>query len=156
MQLKTWTPADKQTDKTVAKLVQLAAVTEAPADDGQLYQRAADAHLSATKQGKSALLVSPTWAEIEAVTDKVRDALKADGLVSQHEDAVTLFDSLSWTEAQKKNPGHFQPGQRIRFVRGTKAFAKNETAEAFARFPFDSPRDATLPEGAQTPYSRNC
>jgi hypothetical protein len=40
-------------------------------DDGQLYQRAADAYLSATKQGRSALLVSPTWAEIEAVTDLV-------------------------------------------------------------------------------------
>jgi hypothetical protein len=81
------------------------------------------------KQGKSALLVSPTWAEIEAVTEKVRETLKVDGLVSQHEEAVIVFDSLSWTEAQKKNPGQFQPGQRIRFVRATKSFAKNETAE---------------------------
>src|SRR5204862_1685098 len=112
--------------KAFAKLVELGAVTEAPTDDGQLYQRAAVAYLSATKQGKLALLVSPTWAEIEAVTDKVRDALKADGVVSQHEQVVTVFDSLSWTEAQKKNPGQFQPGQRIRFVRATKAFAKNE------------------------------
>jgi len=124
--------ADKQTDKAFAKLVELGAVTEALTDDGQLYQKAADAYLSATKQGKSALLVSPTWAEIDAVTEKVRETLKADGVVSHHEEAVTVFDSLSWTEAQKKNPGQFQPGQRIRFVRATKSFAKNETAEVVA------------------------
>ena len=53
--------AAKQTDKAFAKLLELGAVTEALTDDGQLYQRAADAYLSATKQGKSALLVSPTW-----------------------------------------------------------------------------------------------
>lgn len=121
--------ADKQTDKAFAKLLELGAVTEALTDDGQLYQKAADAYLSATKQGKSALLVSPTWAEIEAVTEKVRQTLKADGVVGQHEEAVTVFDSLSWTEAQKKNLGQFLPGQRIRFVRTTKDFEKNETAE---------------------------
>src|SRR6266540_1561612 len=73
--------AAKQTDKAFAKLLELGAVTEALTDDGKLYQRAADAYLSATKQGKSALLVSPTWSEIEAVTEKVREALKACGAV---------------------------------------------------------------------------
>jgi ATP-dependent exoDNAse (exonuclease V) alpha subunit len=73
--------AAKQTNKAFAKLVELGAVTESLNDDGQLYQRAADAYVSATKQGKSALLVSPTWAEIEAVTEKVRATLKAGGVV---------------------------------------------------------------------------
>ena len=77
--------AAKQTDKAFAKLVNLGAVTETPTEDGQLYQRAADAYVSATKQGRSALLVSPTWAEIEAVTEKVRETLKAEGVVGQDE-----------------------------------------------------------------------
>ena len=124
--------AAKQTDKAFAKLLELGAVTEALTDDGQLYQRAADAYLSATKQGKSALLVSPTWAEIEAVTEKVRETLKAEGVVSQHEEAVTVFDSLSWTEAQKKNASQFEPGQRLRFVRKTKQFDRGETVEVVA------------------------
>jgi len=101
-------------------------------DDGQLYQRAADAYLSATKQGKSALLVSPTWSEIEAVTDKVRDTLKADGVIGQHDEPVTVFDSLSWTAAQKKNASQFEPGQRLRFVRQTKKFDRGETVEVVA------------------------
>ena len=124
--------AAKQTDKAFAKLLELGAVTEALTDDGRLYQRAADAYLSATKQGKSALLVSPTWAEIEAVTDKVREALKAAGVVGQNEQTLCVFDSLSWTEAQKKNASQFVPGQRLRFVRQTKHFNRGDTVEVVA------------------------
>jgi conjugative relaxase-like TrwC/TraI family protein len=124
--------ADKQTDKAFARLMELGAVTEAQTEDGQLYQRAADAYLSATKQGRSALLVSPTWAEIEAVTEKVRDTLKAEGVVSQDEQTLCVFDSLSWTQAQKKNASQYEPGQRLRFVRKTKAFDRGETVEVVA------------------------
>ena len=129
--------AAKQTDKAFAKLVELGAVTEVPLDDHggraqTLYQRAADAYVSATKQGKSALLVSPTWAEIEAVTEKVRESLKADGVISQDESTHCVFDSLSWTVAQKKNASQFEPGQRLRFVRRTKKFERGETVEVVA------------------------
>jgi conjugative relaxase-like TrwC/TraI family protein len=124
--------ATKQTDKAFAKLLELGAVTEALTDDGQLYQHAANAYLSATKQGKSALLVSPTWSEIEAVTDKVRETLKADGSLGQQDEPVTVFDSLSWTGAQKKNASQFEPGQRLRFVRSTKKFDRGETVEVVA------------------------
>jgi ATP-dependent exoDNAse (exonuclease V) alpha subunit len=124
--------AAKQTDKAFAKLVELGAVIETVNDNGQLYQRAADAYVSATKQGKSALLVSPTWAEIDAVTEKVRETLKAGGMVSQNEEAVAVFDSLSWTEAQKKNSRQFEPSQRLRFVRQTKKFERGETTEVIA------------------------
>jgi conjugative relaxase-like TrwC/TraI family protein len=124
--------AAKQTDKAFAKLLELGAVTEALTDEGRLYQRAAHAYLSATKQGRSALLVSPTWAEIEAVTDKVRDTLKAQGVLGQQEESVRVFDSLSWTEAQKKNASQFVPGQRLRFVRQTKHFDRGDTVEVVA------------------------
>src|SRR5208283_3653820 len=92
----------------------------------------ADAYLASTKQGKSALLVSPTWSEIEAVTDKVRETLKADGVISQQDEPVMVFDSLSWTEAQKKNASQFEPGQRLRFVRKTKHFDRGDTVEVQA------------------------
>jgi len=121
--------AAKQTDKAFAKLLELGAVTETSNDHGELHQCAAAAYLSATKQGRSALLVSPTWAEIEAVTDKVRETLKAEGAISPQEEAVAVFDSLSWTVAQKKNASQFEPGQRLRFVRRTKHFDRGETVE---------------------------
>jgi conjugative relaxase-like TrwC/TraI family protein len=129
--------AAKQTGQAFAKLMELGAVTEVLADghhtdDGRLYQKAADAYLSAIKQGKSALLVSPTWAEIEAVTEKVRETLKTEGVVSPDELAFPVFDSLSWTEAQKKNAGQYEPGQRLRFVRKTRKFDRGETVEVAA------------------------
>ncbi|HUI08510.1 MAG TPA: MobF family relaxase [Verrucomicrobiae bacterium] len=124
--------AAKQSDKAFAKLVELGAVTEAATEDGQLYQRAAEAYLSATKEGRSALLVSPTWAEIEAVTEKVREALKVEGVVSQDEQTFNAFDSCSWTEAQKKNTSQYEPGQRLRFVRKTRTFDRGETVQVVA------------------------
>jgi conjugative relaxase-like TrwC/TraI family protein len=126
--------AAKQTDKAFAKLLELGAVTEAVADGPQaiLYDKAAQTYLSAVRRGKSALLVSPTWSEIEAVSDKVRDALKAEGVVSPQEQPVVVFDSLSWTEAQRKNVSQYEPGQRIRFVRQTLKFDRGETVEVQA------------------------
>ena len=124
--------AAKQTDKAFAKLVELGAVSEMANDDGQLYQRAADAYVSTTKQGKSALLVSPTWAEIDAVTEKVRETLKAGGVISPQDESVAVFDSLSWTVAQKKSALEFEPGQRLRFIRHTKNFERGETVEVVA------------------------
>jgi conjugative relaxase-like TrwC/TraI family protein len=129
--------AAKQTDKAFARLVELGAVTEVladghPSDNGQLYQRAADAYVSAAKQGKSVLLVSPTWAEIDAVTEKVRESLKSDGVISQDESTHCVFDSLSWTVAQKKNASQFEPGLRLRFIRRTKKFDCGETVEVAA------------------------
>ena len=43
-----------------------------------------------------------------------------------------VFDSLSWTDAQKKNASQFEPGQRLRFVRRTKKFDRGETVEVVA------------------------
>ena len=121
--------AAKQADKAFAKLIELGAVTEAATENGELYQRAAYAYLSSTNQRRSALLVSPTWAEIEAVTERVREALKAEGVVSKDEQTLSVFDSLSWTEAQKKNTNQYEPGQRLRFVRKTRSFDRGETVE---------------------------
>jgi ATP-dependent exoDNAse (exonuclease V) alpha subunit len=125
--------AAKQTDKAFAKLVELRVISEIANDDGQLYQQAATAYVSAIKQGRSALLVSPTWAEIEAVTEKVRESLKADGIISQDESTHCVFDSFSWTAAQKKNFRQYGPGQRLRFIRQTKKFNRGETVEVVAQ-----------------------
>jgi hypothetical protein len=124
--------AAKQTDKAFAKLVELGAVNEIANDNGQLYQKAAEAYVAATKGGKSALLVSPTWAEIEAVTDKVRESLRDSQQLGPDDVMVQVFDSFSWTAAQKKNFRQYEPGQRLRFVRQTKKFDRNETVEVVA------------------------
>jgi conjugative relaxase-like TrwC/TraI family protein len=128
--------ANQKPEAALQRLEQMGAVTEAPsigpggrAQAPSLYQCAADAYLQSVNKGKTALLVSPTWGEIEAVTEQVRNALKAQARLSVHEHSVTTLDSLSWTEAQKRNVHQYEAGQKILFLRDGHGFAKNQTAE---------------------------
>jgi hypothetical protein len=78
------------------------------------------------------LLVAPTWNEIEAVTEKVRAALKTSGRLASDEKEFQVFDSLSWTEAQKQDARQYRPGLAIRFHRQKTGFAKDETVAVVA------------------------
>jgi conjugative relaxase-like TrwC/TraI family protein len=123
--------ANQKPEAALQRLEQMGAVTEAPSigHNASLYQSAADAYLQSVNKGKTALLVSPTWGEIEAVTEQVRNALKAQARLSVNEHSVTALDSLSWTEAQKRNVHQYEAGQKILFLREGHGFAKNQTAE---------------------------
>ena len=127
--------ANQKPEAALQRLEQMNAVTEGacarpPGDTSpNLYALAADAYLQSVNKGKTALLVSPTWSEIEAVTEHVRNALKAQARLSVTEHPVTALDSLSWTEAQKRNVHQYEPGQKILFLRDGHGFAKNQTAE---------------------------
>ncbi len=78
------------------------------------------------------MLVAPTWNEIEAVTEKVRAALKTSGRLAGEEKEFQVFDSLSWTEAQKRDARQYRPGMAIQFHRRTAGFAKDETVAVVA------------------------
>jgi hypothetical protein len=73
------------------------------------------------------LLVAPTWNEIEWVTEKVRAGLKSSGVLVGEEKEFRVFDSLSWTEAQKRDARQYRPGMAIRFHQSKRGFDKNET-----------------------------
>jgi len=123
--------ANKKPEAAFERLKEMNAVTEAPSigPKAKLYESAAAAYLESVNQGKSALLVSPTWNEIEAVTEQARHTLKAQARLGSDEHSVTVLDSLAWTDAQKKNVHQYEPGQKILFLRDSGAFAKNETVE---------------------------
>ena len=93
---------------------------------------AAQSYLKALVENKSALLVAPTWAEIEAVTEKVRAALKISGRLAGEEKEFQVFDSLSWTEAQKRDARQYRPGMAIHFHRTAHGFDKDETVAVVA------------------------
>src|SRR5208282_2453613 len=98
----------------------------------ELHGSAAKSYLNALAENKSALLVAPTWNEIEAVTEKVRAALKTSGRLAGDEKEFQVFDSLSWTEAQKRDARQYRPGMAINFHRTTHGFDKNETVSVVA------------------------
>jgi len=122
--------AQKRTVEAFAQLERMGAVAEF--SDGNLHDSAANSYLKALAENKSALLVAPTWNEIEAVTEKVRAALKASGRLAGEEKEFQVFDSLSWTEAQKRDARQYRPGMAIHFHRTTHGFDKNEMVSVVA------------------------
>lgn len=127
--------AHKRTGEAFAQLERIGAIVEVLADghrpDG-LYDKAAQAYLKALMQSESALLVAPTWNEIQAVTEKVRDALKASGRLAGEEREFQVFDSLSWTEAQKRDMRQYRPGMSMRFHRRHGGFNNGESVSVMA------------------------
>ena len=122
--------AQKRMAESFAQLERMDAVTEISGDE--LYGSAARSYLKALADDKSALLVAPTWAEIEAVTKKVRLELKLSNHLMGEEKEFQVFDSLSWTEAQKRDVRHYRPGMAIRFHRNKDDFRKDETVSVVA------------------------
>ncbi len=98
-------------------------------EPSHIYETAATAYLTARANGNSALLVAPTWAEIDAVTERVRSRLKETGTLAKSEERVPVFDSLGWTEAQKGEFSHYRSGQKILFQQRSGSFRANEQVE---------------------------
>jgi conjugative relaxase-like TrwC/TraI family protein len=122
--------AQKRTAEAFAQLERMGAITELAGDE--LHGSAAKSYVKALAEYKSALLVAPTWTEIEAVTDKVRAELKSAGRLALEEKTFQVFDSLSWTEAQKRDARQYRPGMAIHFHRRGHGFNKNETVAVVA------------------------
>jgi conjugative relaxase-like TrwC/TraI family protein len=122
--------AQKRTAEAFAQLERMDAVVEFT--DGTLHDSAAKSYLKALAENKSALLVAPTWAEIEAVTEKVRAAMKTSGRLAGEEKEFSVFDSLSWTEAQKRDARQYRPGMVLRFHVSAHGFEKNESVAVAA------------------------
>ena len=98
-------------------------------DDSKRYQQLAAAYLSAVaekKKGgecKSALVVSPTHAEGDRITEAIRDGLKARRKLSD-ERKITAWIPAHLTDAQKADPTEYEPGDLVQFHQNAKGFKK--------------------------------
>ncbi|HZQ45831.1 MAG TPA: MobF family relaxase [Verrucomicrobiae bacterium] len=122
--------AQKRPVEALAQLEKMNAVAEFSGDE--LYDSAAKSYLKALAENKSVLVVAPTWAEIEAVTEKVRAKLKSSGRLALEEKEFEVFDSFSWTETQKRDARRYRPGMTIHIHRRGHGFEKGEMAEVVA------------------------
>ena len=75
------------------------------------YSRLAADYVTAVEAGDSALIVAPTWSEIERVNAEVRERLKETGHLDRRESIVETHRSLQWTEAQRRDYRNYEPGQ---------------------------------------------
>ncbi len=79
---------------------------------GEQADKLADEYVRLAEQNASAVVVSQTWAEVHRVNSRVRDALKAKGLLGANDTTIQALDKLDLTNAQKRD-GRFYPPEAV-------------------------------------------
>lgn len=75
---------------------------------------------------KTALMVAPTWAEIEDINQVARRKLRIDGTLKGDDRVITALTSKNLTRAEKKQPTNYRPGDVLVAHKRTKYFDKGE------------------------------
>jgi conjugative relaxase-like TrwC/TraI family protein len=111
-------------ERAFKKLDDLGMMRELPAEsrDGAL---AAD-YVAAVNESKSALVISPTHAEGERVTARIRERLKRVGTVGRDERQFLQLKNLQWTEAQRADARNYESGLVIQFHQNVAGFQRGE------------------------------
>lgn len=81
-------------------------------------------YIETIRKGKSALIISPTHAQGEAVTNEVRRQLRDEGMIGKKEIAAMRYVSLNMTEAEKADVRSFEAGHVIQFTQNTTGFVR--------------------------------
>src|SRR6185503_13512815 len=98
---------------------------------GDQVDKLADEYLRLAEQNASAVVISQTWSEVHRVNSRVRDALKAKGLLGAKDTTVQVFDRLDLTNAQKRDERFYPQDAVIVFnqkVREAEPGAKGKLA----------------------------
>ena len=98
---------------------------------GEQADKLADEYVRLVEQNASAVVVSQTWAEVHRVNARVRDALKAKGLLGANDTTIQALDKLDLTNAQKRDDRFYPPEAVVVFnqkVRAAKPGAKGKLA----------------------------
>lgn len=78
------------------------------------------------ERAKTALMVAPTWAEIDALTAHAREKLHATGQLTGADHTFSSLRAKDWTKAQHKDARLYQPGHVLVAHKATKYFAKGD------------------------------
>lgn len=93
-------------------------------DPEKLTDQLAKDYIQSTKDGKSALVISPTNEQSRKVTDKIRQSLKDDGLIGKRDKAFSTYRNLYFTEAEKADHRNYEQGQVIQFHQNVKGIPR--------------------------------
>lgn len=86
----------------------------------------AAAYVDARRSGKSVLVVSPSHAEGNAVTEAIRARMQADGLLTGKPRRFQTLESLNLTAAERADSASFEHGQVVSFVRRCRSHRPGE------------------------------
>ncbi len=82
---------------------------------GDQADKLADEFVRLAEQDASAVVVSQTWAEVHRVNSRVRDTLKAKGLLGASDTVVQALEKVDLTNAQKRDERFYPKGAVIVF-----------------------------------------
>ncbi|MGH7996703.1 MAG: AAA family ATPase, partial [Opitutaceae bacterium] len=128
-------------DRKLSRLLAAGEVTEAflyaerrgmiheTGNDEMLFSQAADHYADNLAQDVDTLVVIPFWEEIERFNPHARAALRRAGLLGEPEVIREAVKPLAWTNEQKEHWEQYQAGDRLLFVRDTRAFGRGMAAE---------------------------
>ncbi len=78
------------------------------------------------ERAKTALMIAPTWAEIDALNAHAREKLRAAGKLAGDEHTFASLRAKGWTKAQQKDARTYQPGDVLVTHKSTKLFSKGD------------------------------
>jgi conjugative relaxase-like TrwC/TraI family protein len=84
-------------------------------------------YLNAVEDGKSALIIAPTHAEGQRLTDELRRALKERGAIGKERQFIARR-ATGWTQAQKGDIRNYEPGMVVEFHQNAKGFTRGDKA----------------------------
>lgn len=78
------------------------------------------------ERAKSALMVAPTWVEIDALNIHAREKLRQSGRIAGEDRTFMSLRAKDWTKAQQKDLRAYQPGDVLVAHKDTKHFRKGD------------------------------
>jgi conjugative relaxase-like TrwC/TraI family protein len=82
---------------------------------------------------KTALMVAPTWTEIDALNLHAREKLRQTGRLTGADQSFVSLRAKDWTKAQQKDFRSYQPGDILVAHKATKHFQKGEEMQVVRR-----------------------
>jgi conjugative relaxase-like TrwC/TraI family protein len=114
------------------RLDKMGAVVEIP-DPEERRRKMVDewfavAHVAPAKGQRpaTALMVAPTWAEIDELNSVARARLRAAGILRGADRTISSLEKKDWTRAQLKNVNDYVPGDVVVARKRTKQFDKGD------------------------------
>lgn len=111
-----------EVENPTARRVQMVAEWFAASDETKSIRTKAGVQ----ERAKTALMVAPTWAEIDSLNQHAREKLRVAGKLSREEQVISTLRAKTWTKAQQKDARNYEPGDVLVTHKDTKCFAKGD------------------------------
>ncbi len=116
--------SEGRTEDGFNRLDGLGWIREVDAEDR--YRLLAQSYIESIETGKSALVVSPTHAEGNRITQEIRTQLRSRGLLGQDAHEILELLPANLTLGQRRDPTSYSPGDVIVFHQNAKGYRRGQ------------------------------